>query len=29
VSVHTTVLLTGDDIDAARARTVTYRPPGA
>jgi uncharacterized protein with GYD domain len=28
-SVHTTVLLDADDIDAARARTVTYRPPGA
>jgi uncharacterized protein with GYD domain len=28
-SVHTTVLMTADDIDAARARTVTYRPPGS
>ena len=29
VSVQTTVLLTGEDVDAGAARAVPYRPPGA
>lgn len=28
VSIHTTVLLTAEDIDAARGRTAAYRAPG-
>lgn len=28
-SISTTVLLTGEQVDAARARQVTYRAPGA
>lgn len=29
VTISTTVLLTAEDVDTGRARTVTYRPPGA
>jgi uncharacterized protein with GYD domain len=29
VAVHTTVLLTAEEVDAAAKRSVDYRPPGA